>query len=752
MRPVKFLKKFNVQDRAFFSAPGFTLIEMAMVIMILGFIIAAFTPMYKVYLDDKAARETQADIDNLSAAIGSFRSMNGRYPCPASLVAQRGDDAYGRENCSNLNTAVAVGSCDIAASGTGICRERAIPTRLVDYRDPYAVGNPQLNNVSPIVRVGAVPFRELGIPEKAAYDGYENRIQYAVTENLMNDVTFTQEAGGIDIVNNDTPQASIVAPAGSAHFLILSLGKNANGAFDKFGGRQPCVAGLENINCDVGRSQYRLMPHSNAGASRFDDVMTYFTQSEVPLWKLSTNPEAQDAIVQIPDGDVGMNFASATGGFRGEAGDATGTNQIDVIGDLRASDDPGSPAVAGNIMSDTICPLSTPETDCFTPAALAGNKTEGTGGMECPDGLYMVAIAKGSPVCMEAELKCEYGIMTGIDADGRAICTTPVGCDAASVNLCSESFTLEAGFGGEDRTVTAGLTAIRTFRCIDGSWEQLTLPSEGVCTCANLAQQRRNGSCGPGFTGTVLGQTRDWVCPTDASPPGTMPAWTPWSPPSYGGVAQTYTYPANSSCRCIGDSQDRLPVCGPNKVPYDANGDVVSKQTRTMTCSANGLTGTWGAWTPAYECKCVPPDETTETQTVRCTGNHDPNSTKTQERVFDVNTCGWSGWKDKTACTCTASWSETRVENKCPKGDVGTITNVYTYDCAGNVTIEEIKSKCEKAKPVTCLWTATSDSHPESFVSGPKLGSVCTNCGDTAPQCHSGSGPFQIYNGCICGG
>lgn len=753
MRPVKLLKKHTTQNLSFFSARGFTLIEMAMVIMILGFIVAAFTPLYKTYLDNKAAKDTQADIDYLSAAIGSFRSLNGRYPCPASLVAQRGDDAYGRENCSNLNAAVAVNSCDLAATGTGLCRELAIPARLASYRDPYTAGNPQINNVRPIVRVGAVPFRELGIPEKNAYDGYGSRIQYAVTENLTNDITFTQDAGGIDIVNNDTPMASIVAPAGSVHFLILSTGKNTNGAFDKFGGRNPCAAGPENMNCNVGVSQYRLMPHSNAAAGVFDDVMTYFTQSEVPLWRFSTEPGAEEHIVQIPDGDVGMNFASATNGFRGEAGDVTGTTQIDVIGDLRASDDPIAIVALGNIMSDTICPISAPGNDCFTPAALAGNIAKGTGGMECPSGQYMVAIAKGSPVCMDAELKCEDGVMTGIDAKGRVLCTSPVGCDAASVNLCSQSFTLDAGPGGADRTVTAGLTAIRTFRCTNGSWEQLTLPSEGVCDCAPKAQQQRDGSCGPGFTGTVVGQTRDWACPAAGSPPGTMPAWTPWKPPSYGGVGQTYTYAATSPCRCIGGTQDQLPVCPTNTAPYDANGNLVTKQTRTMTCSNNGLTGTWGAWTPTYTCKCVPPAVTTETQTVRCTGNRDPNSTKTQERVFDTNLCAWSGWKDKTNCTCTQSWSETRVENKCPKGDIGTITNVYTYDCDGSVTVKEVvpERKCEKAKPVTCLWKPIGSPNLSPGAAGPKAGSVCANCGETAPQCYSGSGPFQIYNNCSCG-
>jgi prepilin-type N-terminal cleavage/methylation domain-containing protein len=94
---------------------GYTLIEFAVVMIILGVIAASFFPMETIYIKQKAIRDTQLNLNSISNAIGDFRAQHGRYPCPSSLTADRGDPAFGFEDCSD-KSGQAFGDC----SG-GIC-------------------------------------------------------------------------------------------------------------------------------------------------------------------------------------------------------------------------------------------------------------------------------------------------------------------------------------------------------------------------------------------------------------------------------------------------------------------------------------------------------------------------------------------------------------------------------------------------------------------------------------------------------
>ncbi|HEX2621182.1 MAG TPA: hypothetical protein VHL11_13565, partial [Phototrophicaceae bacterium] len=495
---------------------------MAIVIMILGVAIAAFSPLYKLHMDYQETQKTKISIDDITASIGGFRAVNGRYPCPASLTAQHGDANYGREDCSDLTALAPAGTCV-----NGICREQS--ERAIPHMDPYLPGNP-IVGTPPMVRVGAVPFRELNIDESEAYDGYDNRVMYVVTENLMDDVTFRADQGGIEIVNDATPATPIISPAASAHFLIFSYGKDTVGAYNKSGTRNACTPGVtetENCNTAVNSRYKQAQVRSNTSGSYFDDVMTYFTQTEVPLWQLSTRE--QGSIMQKPGGDVGMNFLSASDSFIGSAG-AT-TKQAQINGDLVAQDDPTTgtpmaPQIEGDIMTDNLCPSGgLASGDCFSTDLLAGtvNISAGVnvgGGMKCPEddttgstGPYMLGVANGQPICgSQTPIQCPPGeIMTGINPNGEIECAANSSCTTQSVSVCGSNKTLTAGVDGTTHTVTGGLTMSQTFECQNSSWVQTS--SAGVCTCAARADQTRNNqACATGFTGTLT-QTRSYICP-----------------------------------------------------------------------------------------------------------------------------------------------------------------------------------------------------------------------------------------------
>jgi prepilin-type N-terminal cleavage/methylation domain-containing protein len=81
------------------SCRGFTLIEMAIVIMIIGLLVASLMPLYGLYQKQQEISNTEVNVTVAISAIGTFRSLHGRYPCPASLTQDRNDPLYGREDC-----------------------------------------------------------------------------------------------------------------------------------------------------------------------------------------------------------------------------------------------------------------------------------------------------------------------------------------------------------------------------------------------------------------------------------------------------------------------------------------------------------------------------------------------------------------------------------------------------------------------------------------------------------------------------
>lgn len=742
---------------------GFTLIEMAAVIMILGIIVAAFSPLYKLHLENKARQETQASVDDISAAIGAFRAVNGRYPCPASLIATRNDLNYGREDCTNYNGVINPGTCDDGAGGSGICREQS--ERVISYMDPFTAGTPTVN-ANPTVRVGMIPFKELNISEDLAYDGYDNRITYAVTENLMFDTTFRGNQGGIEIFNNAAVPASILNPPASAHFLVFSYGKNGNGAYTRNGVRIACpVGGVEAANCDVAlNARYTLAQvNSTFGVNEYDDVMTYFTQSEVPLWQLST--QQQGAILQKPDGDVGMIFSTTNNPFA--AMTSATTQAADIDGILRADDDPSDAPVQGNIMANSLCDSGgLAGGDCFGTEVIEGtvNISGGVnigGGMKCPEddtfddngdgtpetGQYIVGVRRGAPICQDdTTIRCGTNqIMTGIDPNGRVLCSSNSSCPTGSTSLCGNTYTLAAGIHGTVRsTGRSGLTAYRNFVCNNTSW--ILQSSGGVCTCTPQTQRTQTAACGPGFTGNFQ-QTSDYICPTTSSPLGTNPYWTAWAPPAWTGSGASWTYPAGSPCNCVGTTEYRNTTCPAGQVPS------ISQQSRTFTCSSS-LGGSWSAWGPAYTCSCVM--QAPQEQWVACGGNSPVGAMKKQRRTFISCPNNWTAWADvdTSACTCTP-WSETRTNDPCPAGQMGSVTNRYDYGCPSGVTITQLSSTCAPPPPVVCSWASSDFVGSSTTAAGPRIGTsgspACT-CGETRPQCHSGStGNFQIYQNCVCG-
>lgn len=698
------------------NSRGFTLVEMAFVIVLFGLIVASFTQVYSQYIQRQKIELTKVNVNNVASAIGNFRTMYGRYPCPAPLNDNRNSSTYGREtNCTTQT--IPPGQF----AGGVFIQERI---DQIDINPDPAV----TDNIRPRVRIGFVPFRELGLEESEVYDGYDRRLMYVVTERLAVDDTFNTVHGGIEITNENGN--SIIDPPQSAHFTVFSYGSNQAGSFGRAGDQRPCpTAGPEMQNCNISsQAVFTVGQISNAaGFNAFDDTFKYSTSEDVPLWQVSEQDRAD--IHQKPTGSVGLAVGPTI----------SMTDQAVINGTVRIANDPRTPVTEGALKTSSLCGLNS--RDCFTTSVISGSLAKGEG-LRCNDPTkpYMVGIVNGQADCVaDIVLRCPNNtLMKGIDAQGNIICDVqpPAGCTSQSVPMCTgtsaaRTRTLPARSHGSSFTISAGASYEQTFICDNGTW--LSQGHRGVCTCTPQTETR-SGNCGWGLTGTAT-ETRTYQCPQ-----GT---WTDW------------VQSASNQCACS-------PVTETINTPCPT-GTTGTPEIRTRQLSCNPTS--WSAWeirTPS-SCTCA---NTTESRTLQCPAGY-RGSGIVERRDY---TCGanptWGPWVQQSRnCTCE---EQTQTDNpSCPPGfqpPPGAqhgITRTRRFQCPQEqwTEWEVTQSICRPSPPVVCTWSSTGSGNVEPFRRGRPRGSICEGpsgnteaaCGMRGP-CHENFGPgnFRNYDACFC--
>lgn len=242
----------------FRSNEGFSLIELALVVVIGGLLFAMFANALLVSQQQAKTKVTRERLEAIDLSIRNFYIASSRYPCAAPRNVA--SDA--------ANYALEVANCSSTAPGT----LRAAPFGGGAHR----------------VRIGTVPTRTLGLPDIYGYDAWGSRILYAVNEADTNTTTFATIANAIDVV--DGVGNSVIAPQGSLSYILVSHGQNREGAFNNSGSRTACSGNHPNgdgENCDDD-STFRntIWLSSSDGPDYFDDFLSYKASlvkpSEVP--------------------------------------------------------------------------------------------------------------------------------------------------------------------------------------------------------------------------------------------------------------------------------------------------------------------------------------------------------------------------------------------------------------------------------------------------------------------------------------
>ncbi len=801
------IKKYN-------NKQGFTLLEIAIVLVLIGLVLAPAIAIYKNYRIDKDWTETEEKLDIAVNELGGFRSIYSRYPCPASQTAVPGDANYGFEDCS-INPA---GSCI-----NGICT--------------YS------SNISgQFVLVGALPFKTLNLQESESYDTQLNRFKYAVTRDLTVSSTFTMSGGGIGII--DKTGASIIDLEDTAHFVILSHGPNKISGYTRAGLQSAiCTTSpaLEQENCDA-----NSVFLSGEKDNNFDDRIKFFSSIMPTEWQISSANNDNIHLKNIHSFAVGVNTSTSL------------TTSEKVIAKISPSSS-GTVQASGDFYSATLCEEgATGAVDCFAPRLIAGSlNDDGTrleaettigSGISCyrpsqgEDG-YLVGVEIKRAMCAdEVFASCPNGsFMKGVDADGSVICDTAPepGCAASNIiTTCGDNGVIQEARSGEYRQVYSG--ECRMITDYDENYFENALEGLDYDQINDFIdninnEERTIVDCGPNSNYSLIRDTYQCSAGTwdHISAHETLSRWWTWptNPTAAAGwpaeTGYTGTDPENNignhDCWCREDYR----VAGPYACPSGFTGTVINilvhacPQTRhswhriysntsqcvcepgtvteTQSCNSyydevNGTSGTnglSGQVTLTYDVTCVNNEQVTSNTPIANTNDcscepDDPNIDRSFCDSGYTNSWSWNGgvetgvatlsvsnwicpattsggmpdpgyfedpvpYSPIPSCVCDSGLTDTVTQN-CPSNLSGTLTYEREWDCANNNWEAEENWELISNDCRACSWKEPSGAaNFEDTQQGEKVGSTCS-CDEIAGSiCWDyGSSNFKVWGACQC--
>ncbi|MEZ5690762.1 MAG: prepilin-type N-terminal cleavage/methylation domain-containing protein [Rickettsiales bacterium] len=260
-----------------FNHKAFTLIELAVVLVIIGLISGSAFYLSRDIIESSKRVATENRLDTIEKALFTFWQKNGRLPCPADATLAKTDSNYGVEAVNTNDT------CE------GFTPAANFSTNSV-YKYKAAEG--------------AVPITTLGLPKDFIYDGWNRKVAYAVNPEFV----ITNAKGRILLKSSECvantsiriKDASGAYRSNSAVYALISYGKNGHGAYPKTGSTRYNSGStntdeLANCHCDSSAADTTYygdyIQRSNnlnevTAANYFDDIVRYKER-----WQLTTDED-----------------------------------------------------------------------------------------------------------------------------------------------------------------------------------------------------------------------------------------------------------------------------------------------------------------------------------------------------------------------------------------------------------------------------------------------------------------------------
>lgn len=241
------------------SCRGFTLVEIAMVLMIIGLLLGGLIPTLSAQMESQRINETRKQMDEIQQALIGYAMVNGRLPCPAEASLATGLTNAGKEALTG-NTCACV-----ASSGNTVADNSAIACTGTTV-------------------TGVLPWVTLGIKET---DAWERRYTYRVTKRFADQIaagttdcspalTTPPAASSFALCSPGVPYV-LSADSGGTNVatdvpaLFLSHGKNGAGAYISNGTQLTVSTGAdEEENSD---NDTKFVSHTPTPT--FDDLLAW---------------------------------------------------------------------------------------------------------------------------------------------------------------------------------------------------------------------------------------------------------------------------------------------------------------------------------------------------------------------------------------------------------------------------------------------------------------------------------------------
>lgn len=283
---------------------AFSLVELAIVLVISGILLAGLLSSARTQIQASYVSTTNSNLQIVSNALELYFSKTGHLPCPADLNLPNTNANYGLARVSSTNSAPDV--CITNANGLF----------------QYTSGND-------VIYMGAVPFKTLGLVNEFMFDGWDNKLTYVVQRAFINSVSTSSGCVSAGNAQDSHTSNIYICPAGQASgsvntssvdieirdylagrmlnndavYVLISHGKNGLGAFlrtaDGSGpnvDRNPLpdypaqVNERNNTNCDANSAacSTTLLTQPTfsttggpAEADTFDDILLFRTRNQV---------------------------------------------------------------------------------------------------------------------------------------------------------------------------------------------------------------------------------------------------------------------------------------------------------------------------------------------------------------------------------------------------------------------------------------------------------------------------------------
>ncbi len=227
---------------------GFSLYEMAIVVVIMSILIGSVYALVPVQTDLQNIDLTKTKLDRIQGAIDAYVNQHGFLPCPAVRNAAVASTTFG------IST-----DCTLAAPPAGTTESGA---------------------GDDTIRHGVVPTRTLNLPDELMFDAWNNRFSYTVIKKFattLSDFTTSAPTNAAIIMEDVNSNQINNAPIA---YVLISHGKHWDGAVNYNGVTTTCTAGTpEAQNCSDTNTYKDGVFNSNA-TNYFDDYVRWKTKSQ----------------------------------------------------------------------------------------------------------------------------------------------------------------------------------------------------------------------------------------------------------------------------------------------------------------------------------------------------------------------------------------------------------------------------------------------------------------------------------------